>query len=89
MSARKRTKQERAASRKRKESAAKRDTTQPLKPIDMWAMEIVECYDALVRAGYGENESRWFIEEKMRLPDWLVGNPNHTPFEDDEDDEDE
>ena len=89
MSARKPTKSELAAKRKRKEESARRDKRELLRPIDLWAAEIVECYEALVRAGYGENESRWFIEEKMRLPDWLVGNPNHTPYEDDEDDEDE
>lgn len=86
MSARKQTKSELAAKRKRKEAAARR-TGEPLKPIDIWAAQIVECYEALVRAGYGEDRARWYIEEQMRLPDWLVGNPNHTPYEDDEDDD--
>ncbi len=52
MSARKPTKSELAARRKRKESAARR-SGEPLKPIDIWAAQIVECYEALVRAGYG------------------------------------
>jgi hypothetical protein len=86
MSARKQTKSELAAKRKRKEAAARR-TGEPLKPIDIWAAQIVECYEALVRAGYGEDRARWYIEEQMRLPDWLVGNPDHTPYEDDEDDD--
>jgi hypothetical protein len=86
MSARKLTKSELAAKRKRKEAAARR-TGEPLKPIDIWAAQIVECYEALVRAGYGEDRARWYIEEQMRLPDWLVGNPDHTPYEDDEDDD--
>lgn len=86
MSARKLTKSELAAKRKRKEAAARR-TGEPLKPIDIWAAQIVECYEALVRAGYGEDRARWYIEEQMRLPDWLINNPDHTPYEDDEDDD--
>ena len=86
MSARKLSKSELAAKRKRKEAAARR-TGEPLKPIDIWAAQIVECYEALVRAGYGEGRARWYIEEQMRLPDWLVNNPDHTPYEDDEDDD--
>jgi len=86
MSARKVSKSELAAKRKRKEAAARR-TGEPLKPIDIWAAQIVECYEALVRAGYGEDRARWYIEEQMRLPDWLVNNPDHTPYEDDEDDD--
>ena len=86
MSAKKPSKSELAARRKRKESAARR-SGEPLKAIDIWAAQIVECYEALVRAGYGEDRARWYIEEQMRLPDWLVGNPDHTPYEDDEDDD--
>ena len=86
MSARKPSKSELAARRKRKESAARR-SGEPLKPIDIWAAQIVECYEALVRAGYGEDKSRWFIEERMKLPEWIVPNPEHQ-YEDDEDDED-
>ena len=87
MSARKPTKSELAAKRKRKESAARRHEIEPLRPIDLWAAEIVECYEALVRAGYGEDKSRWYIEERMKLPEWIVPNPEHQ-YEDDEDDED-
>jgi hypothetical protein len=89
MSAKKPTKKELAAKRQRKEAAARRDKRELLRPIDLWAAEIVECYEALVKAGYGEDKSRWYIEERMRLPDWLVGNPTFTPIEDDEEDEDE
>ena len=85
MSARKPTKSELAAKRKRKESSARR-TGEPLKPIDIWAAQIVECYEALVRAGYGEDRARWYIEEQMRLPDWIVPNPEHQ-YEDEEDED--
>ena len=86
MSARKPTKRELAAKRKRKEAAARR-TGEPLKPLDIWATQIVECYEALVRAGYGEDKSRWYIEEQMRLPDWIIPNPEQTPYEDEEEDD--
>jgi hypothetical protein len=86
MSARKPTKRELAAKRKRKEAAARR-TGEPLKPLDIWATQIVECYEALVRAGYGEDKSRWYIEEQMRLPDWIIPNPDQTPYEDEEEDD--
>jgi len=86
MSARKPTTRELAAKRKRKEAAARR-TGEPLKPLDIWATQIVECYEALVRAGYGEDKSRWYIEEQMRLPDWIIPNPDFTPYEDEEEDD--
>jgi hypothetical protein len=54
----------------------------------MWAASIVECYDALVRAGYGEDKARWYVEEKMRLPEWITPEPADIPYYDD-DDEDE
>jgi hypothetical protein len=86
MSARRISKSEQAAKRKRKEAAARR-TGEPLKPLDIWATQIVECYEALVRAGYGEDKSRWYIEEQMRLPDWIIPNPDQTPYEDEEEDD--
>jgi hypothetical protein len=86
MSAKKPTKSELAAKRKRKEAAAKR-TGEPLKPIDIWATQIVECYEALIRAGYGEDRARWYIEEQMRLPDWIIPNPDLTPYEDEDEDD--
>jgi len=87
MSARKPTKSELAAKRKRKENAARKAGFDPLKPIDIWAAQIVECYEALVRAGYGEYRARWYIEEQMRLPDWIIPNPDLDPYEDDEDED--
>ena len=85
MYAKKPTKRELAAKRKRKEAAARR-TGEPLKPIDIWAAQIVECYEALVRAGYGEDKARWYVEEQMRLPEWIIPNPDHQ-YEDEEDED--
>lgn len=87
MSAKRISKSEQAAKRKRKEAAA-RKTTDILLPIDIWAASIVECFEALVRAGYGEDRARWYIEEQLRLPDWVIQNPNHSPYEDEDEDED-
>jgi hypothetical protein len=89
MSARRISKSEQAAKRKRKEAAARRSIKADiLRPIDIWAASIVECFEALVRAGYGEDRARWYIEEQLRLPDWVIQNPNHSPYEDEDEDED-
>ena len=88
MSAKKISKSEQAAKRKRKEAAARKASTDILRPIDIWAASIVECFEALVRAGYGEDRARWYIEEQLRLPDWVIQNPDHSPYEDEDEDED-
>jgi hypothetical protein len=87
MTARKPTKAERAAKRRAKERAAARDTRQPLLPIDLWAASVVEAYAALVRAGWDKDHARWYLEETMKLPDWIIGNPDHSPYEEDEDED--
>jgi hypothetical protein len=43
MSARRISKSEQAAKRKRKEAAARKASTDILRPIDIWAASIVEC----------------------------------------------
>ena len=88
MSARRISKSEQAAKRKRKEAAARKASTDILRPIDIWAASIVECFEALVRAGYSEDRARWYIEEQLRLPDWVIQNPDHYPYEDEDEDED-
>lgn len=87
MTARKPTKAERAAKRKSKERQAAKDKREPLRPLDYWAAGVVEVFDSLVRAGWDKDRARWYVEETMRLPEWIVGNPDHSPYEDDEEDE--
>ena len=87
MTARKPTKAERAAKRRSKERMAARDKREPLRPIDMWAAGVVEAYQALIRAGWDKDQARWYIEDTMKLPEWIVPNPQHDPFEDDDEDE--
>lgn len=89
MSARKPTKSEKRAKLTAKEKSAKRSKSQPLTAIDLWAIGIVECYQALIRAGYGEDRARWYIEDKMSLPEWIAPAPADIPHYDDDDDEDE
>jgi hypothetical protein len=87
MTARKPTKQERAAKRRRKERQAAAHFVEPLRPIDIWAAGVVEAYEALVRAGWDKDQARWYIEDTMRLPEWITPHPDHNPFEDDDEDE--
>jgi hypothetical protein len=82
--AQKRTKAEKAATRRAKELAAKRHTKEPLKPIDIWAVAVVEAYEALVRAGWDKDHARWYVEDTMRIPDWIIPNPDMSPYEDEE-----
>lgn len=88
MAQRKPTKQQKAARRRAKESAAKRHKSEPLRPIDIWAVTIVEAYEALIRNGMNKDQARWFIEEKMKLPEWIQPVPEFVDDEDDEQDED-
>lgn len=85
MTARKLTKREKLARQRAKERAAKRDAREPLRAIDVWAASVVEAYEALVRAGWDRDQARWYLEETMRLPDWIIPNPDHSPYEEDED----
>ena len=89
MTAKKPTKSQLAAKRRSKERAAKRDKREPLRPIDLWAAGVVEAYEALVRAGMNKDHARWYIESVMALAEWIHKNPDHSPYEYDDDDEDE
>ena len=85
--AQKRTKAQKAATRRAKELAAKRHTKEPLKPIDIWAVPVVEAYEALVRAGWDKDRARWYVEDTMRIPDWIIPNPDMSPYEDEEEED--
>lgn len=90
MTARKLTKRERLAKRRSKEIAAKRDKREPLTPLDVWAIHVAEAHDALVRQGFTKEQAMDYITSTFhtpRLPDWSHENPDHTPFEDDDEDE--
>lgn len=40
------------------------------------------------RAGFDEATIQGYIVEQ-RLPEWVHNNPDHTPYEDDEDEDDD
>ena len=48
----------------------------------VWALQVTEAYEALIRQGMKPTDAIWYIEAKTRLPDWLP-----QPPEDDHDDD--
>jgi hypothetical protein len=90
MSARKLSKRELANLRRAKAAKAKRDKREPLTSLDVWAIEVHEAYLALLRQGFTHEQGMDYVTSTFHrpaLPDWSVTNPDHSPFED-EDDED-
>ena len=90
MTARKPTKRELLAKRRAKEAAAKRDRREPLTPLDVWAIFVVEAYQALLRQGFTKEMAMDYITSTFhmpRIPDWSHENPDHSPYEDEDEDE--
>ena len=90
MTARKLTKRELAAKRKRKEQTARRDKREVLSPLDIWAIYVTEVREALIRQGMTPDQAMDYITSVFhspRIPDWSHENPDHTPYEDDDEDE--
>ena len=91
MSAKKLSKRELAAKRRAKAAQAKRDKREPLTPLDMWAIEVHEAFLALKRQGFTAEQSMDYITQTYHrypiIPEWTPQNPDHSPFEDDEDDD--
>ena len=90
MTARKPTKRELLAKRRAKEAAAKRDRREPLTPLDIWAIFVVEAYQALLRQGFTKEMAMDYITSTFhmpQIPDWSHENPNHSPYEDEDEDE--
>lgn len=88
MSARKPTKSERAAKRRHKERMAARHKSEPLTPLRIWAIQVAETLKELEDAVGDKDKARWILSDVMQLPEWMIPNPDFTPYEDD-DDEDE
>lgn len=90
MSAKKPLKRELAAKRRAKAAAAKRDKREPLTPLDVWAIEVHEAFVALKRQGFTAEQAMEYITQtyhRFGLPEWQIENPDHSPFEDEEDDD--
>ena len=82
--ARRKTKAQKLASLRAKERAAKR--TQPITPLDQWAIAIFEVAESMKRAGFDDETIQGYIVEQ-RLPEWVAPRPDE--FEgDDEEEED-
>ena len=90
MSAKKLSKRELANLRRAKAAKAKRDKREPLTPLDVWAIEVHEAYLALLRHGFTHEQGMDYVTSTFHrpaLPDWSVTNPDHSPFEDEEDED--
>jgi hypothetical protein len=56
----------------------------------VWAIEVHEAYLALTRHGFSPEQSMDYITSTFHrpaLPDWQIENPDHSPFEDEEDED--
>lgn len=82
--ARRKTKQQKLASLRAKERAARR--TKPITKLDQWAIAIYEVAESMKRAGFDDETIQGYIVEQ-RLPEWIAPRPDE--FEgDDEEEED-
>ena len=82
--ARRKTKQQKLASLRAKERAARR--TKPITQLDQWAIAIYEVAESMKRAGFDDETIQGYIVEQ-RLPEWVAPRPDE--FEgDDEEEED-
>lgn len=81
--AQRKTKAQKASTRRYKERIARQDKREPLRPIDIWAAEIMEAYQALIRQGMKPADAIWYVEAKTKLPEWLPQPPDE--YEEDED----
>ena len=90
MSGKKLTKRDLANKRRAKAALAKRDKREPLTPLDVWAIEVHEAFTALKRQGFTAEQAMEYITQtyhRFGLPEWSPDNPDHSPFEDEEDDD--
>lgn len=86
-----------AQKRKRTTSRAKRKGTvehdKVLSRLDEYAIGVREYYLSLRRAGFPVDQALGIVMDKAAYPDWLTPqapdfnpiNPDHDPYEDDED----
>ena len=69
------------------------DTYEGYSPLESYCIGLHEFYKALRKAGFDSSAAFGIILERSAYPDWLLptpiefnpNNPDHTPFEDDED----
>lgn len=82
--AQKRTKGQKAATRRAKERAAKR--TKLPSALDLHFIALHEVAQSMRRAGFDEPTIQGFICDQ-RLPEWIAPRPDDVDFDDDGDDD--
>lgn len=79
---------------KKKPSRVKTVRLEDYTPLEIHAIQIREYYLALCKAGFRSDAALTLCTDKMGWPEWFVPNmpehdpinPDHTPYEDEEDD---
>ena len=79
---------------KRKPSRVKTVKLEDYTPLEIHAIQVREYYLALRKAGFKPDEALGVCTDKMGWPDWFLPtlpehdpvNPDHTPYEDEDDD---
>lgn len=79
---------------KRKPTRTKTVKLEDYTPLEIHAIQIREYYLALCKAGFKADSALTLCTDKAGWPDWFVPNvpdfdpenPDHTPYEDEEDD---
>ena len=79
---------------KRKPPRVKTVRSEDFTPLEIHAIQIREYYLALRREGFKPDESLGLCTDRLGWPDWFLpnlpdfdpANPDHTPYEEDDDD---
>jgi len=79
---------------RKKPSRVKTVKLEDYTPLEIHAIQIREYYLALCKAGFRSDAALTLCTDKMGWPEWFVPNmpehdpinPDHTPYEDEEDD---
>ena len=79
---------------RKKPSRVKTVKLEDYTPVEIHAIQIREYYLALCKAGFRSDAALTLCTDKMGWPEWFVPNmpehdpinPDHTPYEDEEDD---
>ena len=79
---------------RKKPSRVKTVKLEDYTPLEIHAIQIREYYLALCKAGFRSDAALTLCTDRMGWPEWFVPNlpehdpinPDHTPYEDEEDD---
>ena len=61
--------------------------------LESYCIALFEFHSALKKAGFNDDDAFWILTDRGTYPDWILpnptewnpNNPDHQPFEDDED----